>query len=160
MHADARGLIATLQLEPLAQEGGFFRQTWCGASGSAILFLITIDDFSALHRIAQDEMWHFYAGDAVDHVQLDPQTGEAQTTRLGSDYARGAVPQLVVPRGVWQGACVAAAGTSRSDGARGFALLGCTVTPPWDPVGFELGRRDELMRLFPAHATRVRALTR
>ena len=43
MNAAARGLIEGLGLAPLPEEGGFFRVTWRGAHGSAILFLITPD---------------------------------------------------------------------------------------------------------------------
>lgn len=154
MNDEARRMIAELGLEPLPHEGGFFRQTWRSAEGSAILFLLTETDFSALHRIAQDELWHFHAGDAVEHVQLTAVDG-ARVTRLGAHVLDGERPQVVVPRGTWQGARLA-----RGAGARGFALIGCTLTPPWDERGFELGRAVELARGFPAAAEWVRALTR
>ena len=177
MHADATRLIATLRLEPLRQEGGYFRQTWSGESGSAILFLITAENFSALHRLAQDEVWHFYAGDAVEHLHLDPSSGHSAVTRLGPDLERGDLPQVVVRRGVWQGARVIERAATRAadrrlhtdstnavraevSAPRSFALLGCTVSPPWDPAGFELGERDQLLRVFPGEADRIRTLTR
>ena len=56
MHDEAARVIAALGLEPLPHEGGFFRQTWRGELGSAILFLITPENFSAVHRIAQQEL--------------------------------------------------------------------------------------------------------
>lgn len=154
MNDEAQRLIAELGLEPLPHEGGFFRQTWCSAEGSAILFLLTDADFSALHRIAQDELWHFHAGDPVEHVQLAAADG-ARVTRLGVNVLEGERPQTVVPRGTWQGARLA-----RGAGARGFALLGCTLTPPWDERGFELGRAADLAREFPGETEWVRALTR
>lgn len=152
MHDAALQLIHTLRLEPLPHEGGWFRQTWCGGSGSAILFLLTPEGFSALHRIAQDEVWCFHTGDAVEHVQLG--TGGATVVRLGPAPARGDAPQLVVPRGTWQGARLAPAGGA------GFALVSCVVTPPWDDRGFELGARAALAREFPGAATWIAALTR
>ena len=42
-----------------------------------------------------------------------------------------------VPAGHWQGARLIAE-------THGYALLGCTVTPPWTPEGFELGARERL----------------
>lgn len=153
MNAAARALIERLGLAPLPEEGGFFRVTWRGAHGSAILFLITSEDFSALHRIAQDELWHFHAGDPVEHVRIDPATGEAVVNRLGADIAHGETPQLAVPAGHWQGARLVA-------GAHGYALLGCTVTPPWTPEGFELGARERLTADFPRHAAWIARLTR
>jgi predicted cupin superfamily sugar epimerase len=111
--------------------------------------------FSALHRLQSDEAWHFYAGDPVEHVTLDPQGGAAVVTRLGINFAAGERPQLVVPRGVWQGARLAA-----TPPAAGWALIGCTLTPAWDERAFELGARAALLREFPAAAAWVAALTR
>ncbi|MBM3851987.1 MAG: cupin domain-containing protein [Verrucomicrobia bacterium] len=153
MTAAARQVIARLGLAPLPPEGGFFRATWRNATASAILYLITDDDFSALHRLAQDEVWHFCAGDPIEHVQLDPRDGLVRTARLGPDILAGEWPQVVVPAGVWQGA-------RRAGGSSGFALLGCTVSPPWDERGFELGARAELLAAFPAHPGIVRDFTR
>lgn len=152
----AATIIAALQLAPLPREGGFFRVTWRTGAGSAILFLLTPDDFSALHRLAQDEVWHFHAGDPVEHVQLDPRTGALRRTRLGSDLGAGDAPQLVVPAGAWQGARLHPA----AQRAAGWALLGCTLAPPWDERGFELAPRAALAAEFPAHADLIRALTR
>src|SRR5690606_16025636 len=36
------------------------------AAGSAIYALVTRRDFSAMHRLAQDETWHFYLGDPIE----------------------------------------------------------------------------------------------
>lgn len=152
MTAAAHRLIRSLRLEPLPHEGGWFRQTWCGPSGSAILFLLTPGGFSALHRIAQDEVWCFHAGDALEHVQLA--AGGAGVVRLGPAPARGDGVQLVVPRGTWQGARLA------PDATQGFALVSCVVTPPWDDRGFELGARGPLAHAFPAAAEWIAALTR
>src|ERR1044071_9437046 len=67
-NADAQRIIAELRLAPLAREGGWFRQTWATAAGSAIYYLMTPEDFSALHCLSSDEIWHFHAGDPVEHV--------------------------------------------------------------------------------------------
>lgn len=154
--SSAAEMIAALELAPLPHEGGYFRVTWRSELSSAILFLITPEGFSALHRIAQDEIWHFHAGDPVDHVQLDARTGAMRRTRLGAAVLAGETPQLVVPAGMWQGARLA-----REDNAgAGWSLLGCTLAPPWDERGFELGARAALRAAFPAHAEIIAALTR
>lgn len=154
MHELARQLIARLGLEPLPHEGGYFRQTWRSDMGSAIYFLLTRDSFSALHRLAQEEIWHFHAGATVEHVQLDPKTGAVRVSRVGPEVLAGETPQLVVPAGVWQGARLAA------DAAADYALLSCTLAPPWDERGFELGQRAPLRTAFPAAHTWIDALTR
>lgn len=154
----AAEMIAALDLVPLPREGGFFRVTWRTEAGSAILFLLTPEHFSALHRLGQDEVWHFHAGDRVDHVQLDPRDGSLRRTRLGPDVTAGDAPQLVVPAGVWQGARIAP--EARAAGSHGWALLGCTLAPPWDERTFELGAQESLGSAFLAHAEIIRALTR
>ncbi len=152
----AERLIAALGLDPLPGEGGFFRATTRTASLSSIYFLMTPGDFSALHRIAQDEVWHFYGGDRVEHVQLTESGAAPFLTRLGPDILGGDQPQLLVPAGVWQGARL----DPTVAGGAGFALVGCTVAPPWEESGFELAQRDQWTARFPAHAALIRALTR
>lgn len=154
--ATARALIQTLGLVPLPDEGGFFRQTWRGNTSSAIFFLLTRDAFSALHRIDQDEVWHYYAGHPVEHLQLDPASGTARATRIGPDVLAGEQPQVPVPAGTWQGARLDPSVATEYD----YSLLGCTVSPPWDARSFTLGERDALTRAFPGHATLILALTR
>ncbi len=163
---DAKDLIRRLQLEPLPVEGGYFRQTWQSddrvsaaryssprAAGSAIYYLLTdeTDCFSALHRLATDEIYHFYLGDPVEMLLL-AENGPGERIVLGPDLAGGQHVQYVAPRDVWQGSRVIAGGR--------FALLGATMAPGYDPLDFSLGHRDELLRQFPAHAPLIRALTR
>lgn len=159
MPSSAAEIIATLQLEPLLPEGGFFRRTYTSAAtsldgravGSAIYFLITPTGFSALHTLTTDELWHFYAGDPVEHLMLAPD-GAVTRTVLGVDFARAHRPQLVVPGGVCQGARLAHGGA--------WALLGCTLAPAWDDREFTLADRAALLVRYPAATDDIRALTR
>ena len=162
MNTEAQAIITRLGLAPLPNEGGWFRQTWVSgarwadgrAAGSAITFLVTPEDFSALHRLKTEEVWFFQAGDALGHVRLGPGGGAARLTRLGGDVLAGEVLQLVVPGGVWQGARLAAGGR------RGWALIGCTMAPAWDEGEFELGSRAGLAGEFPGARAQIEALTR
>jgi uncharacterized protein len=162
MNGEASQLISRLGLAPLPKEGGFFARTWTSPkamadgrpSGSAILFLITEDDFSAIHRLGMDEIWHYHAGDPAELTLLDPVAASCRSLVLGPDMAGGHVPNAVVPAGMWQGARLA-----RSF-SRGWTLFGCTVSPGWDESQFELGHRHDLVRDFPGHAQIVTALTR
>jgi predicted cupin superfamily sugar epimerase len=164
--ATAQEVIATLQLAPLPGEGGFVRQSWRGENGSAAYYLMTTEGFSAWHRLRADEVWHFYVGDAVEHVTLDAKTGGACVTRLGVDVTTRELPQLAVPGGTWQGARLALDGTGERRAGpstrlrAGWALIGCTLTPAWNDSDFELGARASLLREFPAAAEWIRALTR
>ena len=108
-----------LHLEPLAIEGGFFRETyrsrWNVSSeylpdgfrgsrsiGTAIYYMITPETFSALHRLPGTEVFHFYLGDPAVMLQLCPD-GSSSTVTLGPDLAKGHQPQVVVRGHVWQG---------------------------------------------------------
>ncbi|MDQ3036425.1 MAG: cupin domain-containing protein [Myxococcota bacterium] len=154
-------LVRTLALEP-HPEGGFYRETYRSSvivdtprgprpASTAIHFLVPGDTFSALHRIASDEVWHHHAGAPLRVVQLD-EHGARIDHLLGTDLARGQRPQAVVPAGAWFGAHV------EDDGA--WSLVGCTVAPGFDFADFELGDRDALLARFPQHAELVRRLTR
>ena len=159
-NATAAEIIAALQLEALPNEGGFFRPAYRSAvslsdgraAGSAIYFLITPEGFSALHSLRTEELWHFYAGDPVEHLRLDPATGNGYQTRLGSAVLQGQVPLLVVSADLWQGARLASGGN--------WALLGCTMSPGWDEREFVLGERAPLAATFAAWAKEIQSLTR
>ncbi len=165
MNTEAEQLISKLGLAPLPREGGFFAATWTSPlkgdggrpTGSAILFLITEREFSALHRLGTDELWHFHGGDPAELALLDPLTGSCRRVALGPDVAGPHVPFAVAPAGVWQGARIRpGAGAT----GLGWTLFGCTLSPAWDEREFELGDRDALSRRFPEHGAVIRALTR
>jgi predicted cupin superfamily sugar epimerase len=167
---DIEQLIRHLRLEPLPIEGGYFRQTWSSddllpasalpdryasprAAGTAIYYLLTsdADSFSAMHRLATDEIYHFYLGDPVEMLLLSEDSG-AQRIVLGPDLMGGQHVQYVVSRYVWQGSRVVRGGR--------FALLGATMAPGFDPRDFTLGSRDQLIQRFPHDAALIRELTR
>lgn len=164
MNDEAAQLIRGLGLNPLPGEGGFFVQTWLSADlgpggrpiGSAILFLITEADFSALHRLKTPEIWHFHAGDPAELVLLGPGTRQGRIIVLGSDLSGGHAAQAVVPGGTWQGARLKRGNPK----PRGWALFGCTMSPAWDASECEFGERSALLADYPDHADLVRALTR
>jgi predicted cupin superfamily sugar epimerase len=157
-------LVTSLGLLP-HPEGGFYKETWRSpvnvdvdgrtrSASTAILYLLGADDFSALHRIRSDEVWHFYAGADLQIVSFD-EHGALLQQRLGQDRATGAVPQLVVPAGRWFGARL-----WQRDDAHAYAFVGCTVAPGFEFADLELGPRAALLRQFPAHEDTIVAMTR
>ncbi|MBZ5628999.1 MAG: cupin domain-containing protein [Acidobacteriia bacterium] len=163
---DINQLMRHLRLEPLPVEGGCFRQTWVSdnlvsipgyasprPAGTAIYYLLTSDpdSFSAMHRLASDEIYHFYLGDPVEMLLLDEEGG-AQRIVLGPDLLGAQHVQYIVSRYIWQGSRVIPGGR--------FALLGTTMVPGFDPRDFTLGRRDQLVRQFPGQADLICELTR
>lgn len=160
--SEAARLVAALDLSP-HPEGGFYRETHRGAlvleglphggprsAHTAIYFLLPAGSFSALHRVASDEVWHHYDGDPLELHTID-EAGRHDVVRLGRDVLGGERPQHVVPAGVWQAAVPL--------GDR-HALCGCTVAPGFDFADFELPPRGDLIARFPALAEVIVRLTR
>jgi predicted cupin superfamily sugar epimerase len=159
----AEEIIRHLELAP-HPEGGYFAEVFRADSdvrtthhpsarraSTAIYFLLRADEFSALHRVSSDEVWHHYAGDALELHTLDENRHDVAL--LGADLAVGARPLRVVPRGVWQAARIAKR-------AHGYALCGCTVAPGFEFSDFEMPSRAELLERLPRHAAAIRELTR
>lgn len=166
-HRDARYWIEKLQLRR-HPEGGYFRETYRAAltfdesalpppfhgsrsASTGIYYLLEDSDFSAFHRIASDEMWHFYAGDTMCIHQIED-GGRHVELKLGPDPDRGELLQAVVPAGRWFACCLAKPDT--------FALLGCTVSPGFDFADFEMADRAALVARYPEHKSLVERLTR
>lgn len=164
---DAKALIEKLGLTPLPIEGGYFLETYrcdesvCAAAlddrygsdrslSTAIYYLLTPDTVSRIHRLKSDEVFHFYAGDPVEMIQLAPD-GSHELVLLGSDIAAGQMPQVVAPRGVWQGCRLTCGGS--------WALMGTTVAPGFDYDDYENGDQKELIELYPDCAEMIRALS-
>jgi predicted cupin superfamily sugar epimerase len=63
---------------------------------------------------------------------MSPDSTAVESIVLGPDLAAGERPQAVVPTGAWQCAEPVAGGTA------GYALVGCTVAPPFRFEAFEL----------------------
>lgn len=167
----AEELIALLGLEPLPEEGGYYRETFrsprrlpgdclgCDYEGprsavTAIYFLVTRESPSAWHILPSDEVFLWHAGDAVRMLRLPPD-GPADPATLGADLAAGQRPQAVVPGGVWQGCRLEDAGPL------GWALLSCLVAPGFEFADFRVaatGEVNELAERFAEHAEEVRRL--
>jgi uncharacterized protein len=146
-------------------EGGFYTETFRAeplpfelpqrggrSASTAIYFLLRAQEFSALHVVASDEVWHHYLGDTLELHCFD-RGGSHRAVRLGSALEHGERPQHVVQSGELQAARVVA-------GPHGFALCGCTVAPGFDFADFRMPPRAELLAQLPLHAELVTALTR
>ena len=129
----AAEIIARLELKP-HPEGGHYRETFRdsrrdvnGRSAStAIYFLLARGECSHWHRIDAAEVWHYYAGSALN-LQIADDVGQ-HGIRLGPALAAGEVPQAIVPAQAWQAA------ESTGD----WTLVGCTVAPGFEFTKFEL----------------------
>ena len=166
-----------LKLEPHPREGGWFCETYKSGAvlsasvyanspepvrydgprrlSSAIYYLLEPDTFSEMHRLRSDEIFHFYCGAAVEMLQLWP-SGRVERVVLGNDFLAGQRPQVVVPKGVWQGSRLLAADAQPGS----WCLLGCTVSPGFEYADYETGTRAELVERYPETRELIYALTR
>ena len=112
---------------------------------------MTGDTFSALHRIRQDELWHFYEGTSLTIHTIDPD-GNYTTVKLGRDIRSGEEPLTVVKSGWLFCATV--------DDPSSYALVGCTAAPGFDFTDFEMPSREELLEQYPQHQNIIEKLTR
>ncbi|HYM62054.1 MAG TPA: cupin domain-containing protein [Thermoanaerobaculia bacterium] len=137
MHERARHLIDTLGLIP-HPEGGWYRELFHSrirvARGddlrpglTTIYFLLVRGTHSRWHRVRSDEAWHFYEGDPIELLTIEPADVAVRGAQLGpvAEYSQ---PVLVVHAGAWQAA--------RPLGE--YALVGCSVGPGFDFADFEL----------------------
>lgn len=109
----ASDVISLLNLVPLPEEGGYYRETFRDEGNipasvlpshggqrcysTCIYYLITPDQFSGLHGVRSSEVFHFYLGDPVQMVQISSD-GHVHKIVLGSDLVHGHALQTVVPR--------------------------------------------------------------
>lgn len=159
-------IISRLDLQP-HPEGGYYRETYRSNGeildlppyfegsrnySTAIYFLLTGDNFSAFHRIRQDEMWHFYLGAPIELIEISSE-GKVTTTHIGNDLEKDQQLQHLVPGGSWFASRLL-------PGAGDYALAGCTVSPGFDFRDFEMAKRADLIQLFPDHGELITVLTR
>ncbi|WP_459209959.1 cupin domain-containing protein [Aquimarina rhabdastrellae] len=149
-------------------EGGFYKETYRSEAtikkealigdfsgdrnySTAIYFLLTSENFSAFHRIKQDEIWHHYEGASL-YVHVIDQDGVYARYSVGKNLEEGEFPQLVVPAGCWFASSV------KNEDA--YTFVGCTVAPGFDFADFELANREELAVQYPEHKKIIEQYTR
>jgi uncharacterized protein len=162
----AKDWIEQLGLKP-HPEGGYYREVYRAderiskkalpdrysgdrSISTAIYYLLEADDFSAFHRVNSDECWHLYAGGTLEIFVIHPD-GRGEIKTLGKE-GEDVWPMHLIPHGCWF-AAKPAAGSA-------FTLVGCTVSPGFDFVDFELAERDQLRQTYPQHTLWIDSLTR
>lgn len=156
---------AALKLEP-NQTCGFVRQTYRSALdiapgglpapfaqgrplGTALFFMVTPDAPVKLHRIRNDQLYHYYLGDPIE-LRLLYEDGATMRVVVGPDILSGQRVQFFIPGGTFH--------TARIAGSRRWFLGGSTEWPGVDPArDVELGDAEALAALYPDAAADLRA---
>jgi uncharacterized protein len=189
MRPTVEQMAVSLGLAP-HPEGGYYLETYRAAqtlrtprgerpASTAILFLVTAESVSRLHRLSSDELWVYQGGLPLELVTIAPDwdvqrrvLGDLEELVRSRDHERppteefpvglprGALdwlPQALVPAGSWQGARLA--GGPHLPAQYAWALVSCVVTPGFDFADFELADRDALLARLPQHAELIAELT-
>lgn len=125
----AEQVIDALSMEYLDGEGCWISLLWRTEHANAIYALVTPDDFSAMHRLNEDEAWTHIAGATAQMLTLHPD-GSDELITFGTDIGAGEVPHYRIPGGSWQGTVTAGEWT----------LVSCVLAPPFS--AFELATTD------------------
>ena len=163
-------IIEKLNLIPLDNEGGYFKQTWAsdltyvrsGAFvsssernplGTAIYFLLvnSSEGFSALHTLPFPEIYHFYLGDPFQ-LSLFYENGKVEQIIMGQDILNGEHPQYIVPKEVIQGSRIVEGGE--------FSLIGTTMTPGFIFDDLKTKSRTDMIKIYPDYENLIVSLTR
>jgi predicted cupin superfamily sugar epimerase len=117
--------------------------------GSALYFLVTPDAPVRLHRIRNDQLYHYYLGDPLELFMLHAD-GSSERVIVGPDLRGGQRVQLLIPGNTFH--------TARVIGRGRWFLGGSTEWPGVVPADVEIGNLDELASNYPAVAADLRAI--
>lgn len=158
----AEEIRSLLQLEPNAT-CGFVRETYRAQQaigpgglpapfadgrpmGSALYFMVTPAAPVKLHRIRNDQLYHYYLGDPIEVLLL---TNKGERVIVGPDLRAGHRVQLFIPGNTFH--------TARIIGTKNWFLGASTEWPGVIPADVELGNADRLAAEFPQVAADIRS---
>jgi predicted cupin superfamily sugar epimerase len=117
--------------------------------GSGLYFMVTPGAPVRLHRIRNDQLYHYYLGDPLE-VFLLHADGTTERVIVGPDLRNGQRVQLLIPGNTFH--------TARLVGRRRWFLGASTEWPGVIPADVEIGNLDELAGKYPAVAADLRAI--
>ncbi len=117
--------------------------------GSALYFMVTPGAPVRLHRIRNDQLYHYYLGDPLE-VFLLHGDGTSERVIVGPDLRAGQRVQLLIPGSTFH--------TARLIGRRQWFLGASTEWPGVVPADVEIGNVEELAGRYPAVAADLRSI--
>jgi uncharacterized protein len=151
---DAIQLIKRLRLKK-HPEGGYFKETYIADTivnlvgydkprpiSTAIYYMLVGDQFSAFHSIKSDELWHHYMGGSLTLYAIN-NNGKLSKIKMGKSRSEAA--QVAIKANTWFAASL--------NDKKSYCLLGCTVSPGFDYTDWQLGKRNELIKMYPQYRT-------
>jgi len=117
-------------------------------AGSALYFMVTSSAPVRLHRIRNDQLYHYYLGDPIEVLMLHVD-GTTERVVVGPDLRGGQRVQLLIPGDTFH--------TARVIGRRRWFLGASTEWPGVEPSDVEIGDIDALAAKYPQVADDLRA---
>ncbi len=117
--------------------------------GSALYFMVTPEAPVRLHRIRNDQLYHYYLGDPIELFLLHGD-GRSERIIVGPDIAAGQRLQFLIPGNTFH--------TARLIGTGRWFLGASTEWPGVIPADVEIGNLDGLAAKYPAVAAEIRAI--
>ena len=117
--------------------------------GSALYFMVTPSAPVRLHRIRNDQLYHYYLGDPIELLLLHADGGTERII-VGPDLRGGQRVQQLIPGNTFH--------TARLIGRRRWFLGASTEWPCVVPADVEIGNLDELAAKYPTVAADLRAI--
>jgi predicted cupin superfamily sugar epimerase len=157
----ADDVLKLLSLEPNAT-CGFVRETYRATQeiapgglpapfadgrplGSALYFMVTPQAPVRLHRIRNEQLYHYYLGDPIEVLLL---RGQGEHVIVGPDLRASHRVQLLIPGNTFHTAWIV--------GSKRWFLGASTEWPGVIPADVELGKPDVLTAQFPKVAADIR----
>lgn len=143
-------------------EGGLYRESYRGEklialdkgkkrnTATAIYYLLKDTDKSHFHKVYSDELWFFHQGEPLE-IFMITDDGKIEMKTLGNRLDLGEEPQVIINANIWFAA--------RVKNEKGFTLVSCVVAPGFDFSDFELGNKNELIKLFPGIKAEIEQLS-
>jgi uncharacterized protein len=119
------------------------------ALGSALYFLVKSGAPVRLHRIRNDQLYHYYLGDPLELFLLHAD-GSTGRVIVGPDIRNGQLVQLLIPGNTFH--------TARLLGDGRWFLGASTEWPGVVPADVEIGKLDEIAGKYPSVAADLRAI--
>ena len=117
--------------------------------GSALYFMVTPDRPVRLHRIRNDQLYHYYLGDPIEVLMLHAD-GTSKRVIVGPDLRGEQRVQLLIPGNTFH--------TARVIGRRRWFLGASTEWPGVEPADVEMGDINALAAKYPDVAEDLRAV--
>lgn len=117
--------------------------------GSGLYFLVVPGAPVRLHRIRNDQLYHYYLGDPLE-VFLLHGDGRAERVVVGPDIRAGQRVQLMIPGDTFH--------TARLGGRERWFLGASTEWPGVIPGDVEIGVLDEIAPKYPSVEADIRAI--